>query len=111
MVGCVVAVAARVAAADTIVLVAPPPLLADAVRASLAPWRIDVVVVDRSAGAPEALAAAQRAGFVAWRDGHELVFWDTVRAQRERRPLPDRLDEADAAALALSIKTWMRLGP
>ncbi len=105
------AMGARAASAETIVLIAPPPALTTAVRTSLAPWRIDVVVVARTAGAPEALAAAQQAGFVAWREGDDLVFWDTARSQYERRPMATELDEASAAALALSIKTWMRLGP
>ena len=103
--------ASRRAAAETVVLIAPPRPLEDAVRRSLAPWRIEVVVVGAEAGAPEALAAAEAAGFVAWREGGDLIFWDTARSHRERRAMAKDLDEAGAASLALSIKTWMRLPP
>src|SRR5262249_18490987 len=105
------AFAIHAARAQTVVLVAPPPALEQAVRTSLAPWRINVEVVASNHDAVQALAAAQEAGYVAWCEDGDLIFWDTAHGTRERRAMAGDLGEADAAALALSIKTWMRLGP
>lgn len=94
----------------TLVLVAPPAVLLDAVETSLAPWRIRIVVVPTAAAPAEQIAASHHAGFVAIGVGGELHLYDRTRGE-QHRPMPADLGEADAAALALTIKTWMRLGP
>lgn len=91
-------------------MVSPPPTLDAAVRTSLAPWRVKIIVVDLASGTPAELALAQGAGFVVWADDGELVLWDAGAGTGERRDIPVELDDANAAALALSIKTWMHLG-
>src|SRR5688500_5005586 len=91
-------------------MVSPPPELDAAVRTSLAPWRVKIIVVDLASGTPAELALAQGAGFVVWADDGELVLWDAGAGTGERRDIPETLDDANAAALALSIKTWMHLG-
>jgi hypothetical protein len=108
----VVALAALFAQArgETLVMVSPPAELDSAVRASLAPWRVKIIVVDMASGTPAELALTQGAGFVVWRDDDELVLWNAGGGIGERRGIPPELDDASAAALALSIKTWMNLG-
>lgn len=91
-------------------MVSPPPPLDAAVRTSLEPWRVKIIVVDLASGTPAELALAQGAGFVVWADDGELVLWDAGAGIGERRDIPAELDDATAAALALSIKTWMHLG-
>lgn len=100
----------RIAMAETLVMVSPPPELDAAVRSSLAPWRVKIIVIDMAAGSPAELALTQGAGFVVWRDDDELVLWNASGGVGERRDIPPGLDDASAAALALSIKTWMNLG-
>jgi hypothetical protein len=104
------AVIAGPANAETLVMVSPPPRLDAAVRTSLAPWRVKIIVVEMASGTPADLALAQGAGFVVWADDGELVLWDADAGAGERRDIPVELDDANAAALALSIKTWMHLG-
>ncbi len=108
----VVAIAAwfAPAAGETLVMVSPPAELDSAVRASLAPWRVKIIVIDMASGTPAELALTQGAGFVVWRDQDELVLWNAGGGVGERRGIPPDLDDASAAALALSIKTWMNLG-
>lgn len=102
----------RPAAADTLVLVDVPPTLERALRTSLAPWGIELVISPAEARyAPAEAAAAHQAGFVVWRRGRSLHLYDAALASDEERPLPAADDDAGAAALALSIKTWMGLGP
>ncbi len=107
---CATAFASNRAGAETLVLVSPPPALDAAVRTSLAPWRVKIIVVQLASGTPAELALAQGAGFVVWADDDELVLWDAGAGVGERRDIPAKLDDASAAALALSIKTWMHLG-
>lgn len=107
---CATAFASNRAGAETLVLVSPPPALDAAVRTSLAPWRVKIIVVQLASGTPAELALAQGAGFVVWADDDELVLWDAGAGVGERRDIPAQLDDANAAALALSIKTWMNLG-
>jgi hypothetical protein len=104
------ALLAAPARAETLVMVSPPPELDAAVRASLAPWRVKIIVVELASGTPAELALSQGAGFVVWRDQDQLVLWDARASSGERRGIPPALDDAGAAALALSIKTWMHLG-
>ncbi len=108
----VLALGARTAGADTLVLVEVPGPIEAALRTSLTPWGVEIVVVAAPATyAPGALAAERGASFVAWRRGRALVLYDAALATEERRLLPPQLDDAGAAAVALSIKTWMALGP
>lgn len=101
---------AHAAPAETLVLVSPPAELDEAVRTSLAPWRVKILVIDIASGSPAELALTTGAGYVVWRDENELVLWDAGGGTGERREIPPALDDAGAAALALSIKTWMNLG-
>lgn len=107
------ALAGPAARADTLALVDVPGPIEAALRTSLAPWGVAIVVVDPvpATYAPGPLAAERGAAFVAWRRGGELVLYDAALAAEERRPLPAEPDDAGAAAMALSIKTWMGLGP
>ncbi len=104
-----------------VVLLGAPDTLARALRTALRPWGM---TLERSAGAtpePTLPGTALRAGELARELRAEVLVWisanadgaalwiyeasrDTVRA----RPFPDRpVDEALAAALALSVKTWL----
>jgi len=93
----------------TLVLVAPPAVLVDAVRTSLAPWRIRVIVVDAATRPPRAIAEDHQAGFVAIGDDGVLRLYGPTGTEEQQRRMPVGLGAADAAALALTIKTWMRL--
>src|SRR5262245_3760515 len=108
-----VAAAPAPARADTLVLVLVPPPVEAALRVSLAPWGVAIVVVVQAPATydPAALAAERDAAYIAWRRGDELVLYDAALASEERRPLAAEPDDAEAAAVALSIKTWMGLGP
>lgn len=95
--------------------------LHEALRISLQPWSFEVVDWPRpsSPSSPSsvdeaALARKANARYVVWYDAEhaELVVYDAELARSERRPLSDvPHDEADASALALSIKTMLRLQP
>lgn len=106
------AAAARTADAETVVLVDVPTRVEAAVRASLAPWGVDVVVVAPAPEeyAPGQVALAHHASFVVWRQGDELILYDAALATEERRAVAVDPDDAEAAAVALSIRTWMGLG-
>ena len=83
------------------------PELQRAVKAALAPWRLDVVVEDVPSGIAESRTDAR---FVVWRENGELVVFDRERNEHERRAAPvGELDPASAAAAALTVKTLMRL--
>jgi hypothetical protein len=71
---------------------------------------VKIIVIEMASGTPAELALSLGAGFVVWRDDDELVLWDASAGNGERRDVPTELDDAGAAALALSIKTWMHLG-
>jgi hypothetical protein len=112
----------QAAAARRVVLLDAPEPLQRALRTALLPWgmQLDGVVRDK----PESTlpGTALRARELAQELGAEALVWvsangdgaalwiyesakDTIRA----RPFPDRpLDDALAAALALSVKTWLR---
>jgi hypothetical protein len=105
------AAAASAARAETIVLVDVPVAVESALRTSLAPWGVEVVVAPAPAVFdPPALARARDASFVAWQRGGELIVYDVAAASEQRRPSPAAPDDTEAAAIALSIKTWMGLG-
>lgn len=90
------------------------PFVHRALVVALAPWNfeivdwpnVDVVV------APERIAARANTRYVVWYDGrqHILVVHDAALGAQTRRPLPAVPgDEPSAAALALSVKTMLRL--
>ena len=101
---------------------ASAPQLHEALQISLAPWSIEVV--DWPSGhAPVAgqpppsidgagIASRANARYVVWIEAGELVVLDAALDRREARPL-DAVpqDEADASAVALSVKTALRLPP
>jgi hypothetical protein len=98
-----------------VVLADPDPELLRAVRSTLAPWKLEVVVDDAPpAGEREAQTRAEelRARFVVWRQGGALVVFDRERGStEERESAAGPLDAVDAAAAALTVKTLMRLPP
>lgn len=114
-------VAPRVPSYD-VVLLAPPEPLERAVRAALLPWGMRIASVVRDAPTPTLPAAALSAGALAreldasalvWLssnpDGAALWIYDASNGTIFARPIPDTpLDRALAAALALSVKTWLR---
>jgi hypothetical protein len=104
--------AAGNAFADRVLLIAPPPTLARAAHDQLAPYHIDVVVADKSmptgGDVARALAGAYQARAVAWVDGGRLVVFDAVDGSTVERAAPAPLDDAGAAALALTLKTVLR---
>ena len=71
---------ARPAAAETVILVDVPPSVEAALRTTLAPWKVAVIVVAPAPVryAPEKLAADRGAAYVAWRRGDELVLYDAA---------------------------------
>jgi hypothetical protein len=97
-----------------IVLLGPPAELEEAVRAALAPWRVAVIVeapaVPGDARAAAAIADQHRANAVAWVDRGALVVFERSEPDLVRRPA-EPLDDATAAALALTLKTLLRLPP
>lgn len=109
------AVAARLALVDG----ADAPLLQRAVAESLAPWSIEVV--DWPSGRPsddtgpllvlaEEIARNANARWVVWREQGQLHVLDAELEQREARPIDGwPADEAAATAMALTIKTLLRL--
>jgi hypothetical protein len=113
--------AARVPSHD-VILLAPPEPLERAVRAALSPWGMRTESVVRDAPPPTLPGAAQSAAALAreldaqalvWlsrnADGAALWIYDASKDTIVARPIPDTpLDRALAAALALSVKTWLR---
>lgn len=105
-----------------LVLLAPPELLERAVRAALMPWGMRIESVVRDAPTPTLPGAALHAGALAreldakalvWlssnADGAALWIYEASKSTIVARPIPDTpLDRALAAALALSVKTWLR---
>ena len=101
---------ARAQPPPALVLVTPPPTLTDAVTTSLSPWQIQVIVV--AAPAPPAeLARMHHAAHVATVRGTTLELYTTADDASQTRPVPAPMDDVAAASVALTIKTWMRLGP
>jgi hypothetical protein len=91
------------------------PELQRAVKATLAPWRLEVVIeAERPIDTTQAqmIGDAQTARFVVWRENGDLVVYDRERREAEHRVVPSGpLDPASAAAAALTVKTLMRLPP
>jgi len=84
-----------------------------AIADSLKPWLIEVVP---ASDAPADMAAAAQlatdnnARYVIWRDGAEVVVVDREGDKVDRRAAPaGTLDAVAAAAVALSVKTMLRL--
>jgi len=117
----VVAAVAGVASADAgvaradepvrLVLVSPPEPLEAAVRAALKPWRV-VIIVERptapvDAATTNGLVLRHHANAIAWIEKGQLVVVDRD-GEVTRRPAK-KIDDASAAALALTVKTMLRL--
>lgn len=94
----------------TLVLVAPPTSLVDAVTTGLGPWQIRVVVVTAPTPADQA-ATRYRAAYVATVRGTTLELFHVGEPGVQTRDVPAVIDDVEAASIALTIKTWMRLGP
>jgi hypothetical protein len=108
---------ASTAFADTtrVLLADADPELQSAVKATLAPWRLEVVIEgERPSDTTHAqmIGDAKTARFVVWRERGDLVVLDRERGAAEHREAPEgALDPASAAAAALTVKTLMRLPP
>ncbi len=101
---------ARAEPPPTLVLIGPPTALVDAVTTGLGPWQIRVIVV--SAPTPAARAAATYdAAYVATLRGTTLELFHAGEPGVLTRDVPTTIDDVEAAAIALTVKTWMRLGP
>lgn len=92
------------------------PELQRAVKATLAPWRAEVIVEAEQHPSDtthaQMIGTAQTARFVVWRERGDLVVYDRERGTAEHRAAPaGALDPASAAAAALTVKTLMRLPP
>ena len=94
----------------TLVLVAPPTPLVDAVTTGLGPWQIRVVVVTAPTPADQA-AARYGAAYVATVRGTTLELFHVGEPGVQTRDVPTVIDDVEAAEIALTLKTWMRLGP
>jgi hypothetical protein len=108
--------------AHDVILLGPPEPLERAVRAALLPWGMRIESVVRDAPPPTLPGAASSAGALAreldakalvWlsrnADGAALWIYEASKDTIVARPIPDTpLDRALAAALALSVKTWLR---
>ena len=110
----VLAAIGRVAVASPRAVVADGDIqLRAAIADSLKPWLIEVISVpmapaDMAAAAQQATDADAR--YVIWRDGAEVVVLDREGDRVERRAAPaGTLDALAAAAVALSVKTMLRL--
>lgn len=108
-----IATASATAFADgdsRVVLADKDPELLRAIRATLAPWRLEVVV--ENPADVHVLTTQEDARFIVWREKGELVVFDRDRKQAEHREAPaGPLDPVSAAAAALTVKTLMRLPP
>jgi len=115
-------VAAQVPRTSThsrVVLVSMPDPVFSATAAALGPWSIAVEATPESTPMSEAAASAlareHDATAVAWLDGDVLVIYDDLKHRVERRDhvaSPGAaIDDAGAAAIALSIKTALRQPP
>ncbi|MBP8809019.1 MAG: hypothetical protein KBG48_06145 [Kofleriaceae bacterium] len=100
---------ARAEEPTRLVLVAAPPVVADAVATAVAPWQTEVIALASTTDAPAALGERHRAGFIAIYRAGSLELYDRDTGTFQVLATPSTLDEPGAAALALSIKTWMRL--
>jgi hypothetical protein len=97
------------------VLADPDPELRHAMEQALAPWHLELVIegpAPADASKAQERADADTARFVVWRDGAQLVVYDSELGSIERRDSRSGvLDPPTAAAAALTIKTMMRLPP
>lgn len=101
---------ARAEPPTTLVLIAPPTTLVDAVTTGLGPWQIRVVVVAAPTPADRA-ATTYRATYVATVRGTTLELFHVGEPGVQTRGIPAMIDDVEAASIALTLKTWMRLGP
>ena len=107
--------------AHEIVLLHPPRALSQALHTALSPWGVRLRSADRERPGATLPGTARQASDLARELGTDTLVWissnedgaalwmyeakaETIRA----RPFPDKpLDETLAAALALSVKTWL----
>lgn len=108
--------------APVVVLLDAPSPLVRALRTALSPWGLRLESSSRTtpeSSLPAAASSAQRlarelgARALVWisadADGAALWLYEASRDSVRVRAVPDRpLDDALAAALALSVKTWLR---
>lgn len=106
-----------------VALLALSPPLVRALHTALVPWRMQLEVVDRepprgsvpgSARQAQLLARELDADVLVWvssdAEGEALWIYEAAEDAVRARPFPGQLlDDARAAALALSVKTWLRL--
>jgi hypothetical protein len=99
---------------DRVAVIAPPAGVEDAIRAQLAPWAIAVVVAPAPApvddDAARALAAALEVQALVWFADDSVAILDVRHGDVVRRARGAVIDEATAAAIALTVKTVVR-GP
>jgi hypothetical protein len=113
---------AQSATTRDVVLLDAPERLDRALRAALSPWGMRVARVVRPKPIPTLPGTALNAGALAqeldakvlvWissnSDGAALWIYEASKDTITVRPFPDKpIDQALAAALALSVKTWLR---
>ncbi len=91
------------------------PALRRAIVETLAPWPIDVVfeaVAPASTAVAVTRAHAEYARYVVWRRDGDLFVYDADRGAAElRESVRGHLDDANATAAALSVKSLLRLRP
>jgi len=102
------AVRAHAQPADRLVLLDPPHALEKAAHDQLGPYRIDVVIAKADGSDASSIAGHYHARAVAWLDGGALVVYDAGDGAIATRPAPTPLDDANAAGLALTLKTVLR---
>lgn len=101
-----------------LVLVRVDEPLPHAITVAVEPWSVDVVL--SAEGAPKdddhaaagALARATRAEILVWigegANGRALFVYDVAARRMTSTPLPRPLDDANAASVALTLKTLLR---
>ena len=120
----VVAVGVGSASAERLALVSPDPELEHATVTALAPWGVDVLVVNdrvlgpgmpRALDLAAALARSRAAGAVVWiasAPGEPTTLWlydaASARAMALRLPGGPPFDPPTAAGVALTVKTLLR---
>jgi hypothetical protein len=111
-----IATAAFAEARHRLVVVADDARLVHAIEAAVEPWDIEVVTAlaaaPSGAHAAAEIAKAEHADAVTWTAGPAIWLYETRGARIVSREIPrvTQYDEASAAAVALSLKTLIRMG-